>query len=78
MRGPIVTIPVVVSPSSHKHNLDFDGSEEEEEEEEEIKVERFHHACFRCGNCGDSFGELDGKANFVREHGRPVHISVSP
>lgn len=48
-----------------------------EEDDGEMEVERFHHSCFRCGNCGDSFGELDGKANFVRENGKPVHISVS-
>ena len=61
MRGPIVTVPL--------SSLDIP--------EDEIQVERFHHACFRCGNCGDSFGELDGKANFVREDGKPVHVSVS-
>lgn len=61
MRGPIVTVPL--------SSLDIP--------EDEVRVERFHHACFRCGNCGDSFGELDGKANFVRENGKPVHISVS-
>ena len=60
MRGPIVTVPLL--------SVDVP--------EGEVQVERFHHACFRCGNCGDSFGELDGKANFVREDGKPIHLSV--
>jgi hypothetical protein len=60
MRGPIVTVPL--------SSLDIP--------EDEVQVERFHNFCFKCGNCGDSFGELDGKANFVRENGKPVHISV--
>ncbi|KAF8295727.1 hypothetical protein DL93DRAFT_785970 [Clavulina sp. PMI_390] len=65
MRGPIVTIPVTTSLG------------DDEEDEEEIRVERFHHACFCCAVCGDSFGELEGKANFVREEGKPVHISCA-
>lgn len=66
LRGPIVTVPASDPVDS-----------EDEDAEQDIRVERYHHACFKCGTCGDSFGELEGKANFVRENGIAVHVSVN-
>ncbi len=72
MRGRIVTVP--------KSCITCDTDEVNgmaSNHVKEIQVERYHHACFRCTTCGDHFGELDGRANFVREDGKAVHVSVS-
>jgi hypothetical protein len=74
MRGRIVTVPKGSTSSTSQSSEDeSDGLSKRAQ----IQVERYHHTCFRCATCGDAFGELDGKANFIREEGRAVHVSVS-
>ncbi|KAF8327927.1 uncharacterized protein EI90DRAFT_3066356 [Cantharellus anzutake] len=75
MRGRIVTVP-----KSRKASDDDDQEVESvsnRDSDKDIHVERYHHACFRCATCGDNFGELDGRTNFVRENGKAVHVSCA-
>ncbi|KAF9518249.1 hypothetical protein BS47DRAFT_1389177 [Hydnum rufescens UP504] len=74
MRGRIVTVPKGPTLSTNQSSKD---ESHDNSKRAETPVERYHHTCFRCATCGDAFGELDGKANFIREEGRVVHVSCA-
>ncbi|KII93239.1 hypothetical protein PLICRDRAFT_49310 [Plicaturopsis crispa FD-325 SS-3] len=38
----------------------------------------YHTGCFRCAVCGGMFKDEEGRAVFVRDRGRPVHVECSP
>lgn len=42
----------------------------------EDQGENYHEACFRCSACHRSFADEDGRAVFIREAGKPIHVEV--
>ncbi|KDQ12951.1 hypothetical protein BOTBODRAFT_176078 [Botryobasidium botryosum FD-172 SS1] len=41
------------------------------------KGENYHEACFRCSACSLSFADQNGRAVFVREEGKPIHVECA-